>query len=379
MRDTKTTICVVIACPGLGRIRRGYESFFRNCHDAIAGFENIDLRMYKGAGDNTRIEKAIWNLNRTRATAATLGALVGRSGYFVEQFTFFVALLPRLLLRRVDVVYVSDVVLGNLLRLAQRLPFFSYRILFNNNGPAAPHLLSRWNHVQQVSPQYAAEATESGIPSCNQTLLPSAVPIAAKFASVNSKERMQLRHRLGLPIDRKIVISVGSLSKSRKRMDHTIREVAKMPLGTRPHLVLIGARAADTPEIESLCSQLLGKDGFTMRTVSPNEVGDYYRAGDVFVLSSTDEGFGLVYVEALSHGLRVIAHEYTTARFVLDDHGIYCDMTVPGELARTIETALLDPDSPDRAARRHESVYRRFSWEKLRPRYVELFREVATK
>jgi glycosyltransferase involved in cell wall biosynthesis len=335
--------------------------------------------MYKGAGPKSAFEQAIWSIPRTSALATQLGRIIGRSGYFVEQLTFFIALLPRLLLRHTDVVYVSDVVLGNLLRLAQKLPFCSYRVLFNNNGPVDPQLLSRWDHIQQVSPEYESAAIGCGIEKTRQTLIPSAIPIPAELRNTNGHQLQKIRTRLQIPTDRHVVLSVGSLSKSRKRMDNTIRELSILPSNDRPFLILLGAQAPDTPEIRTLGNQLLGAEGFKILTVAPHEVDDYYQASDLFVLSSIDEGFGLVYVEALSHGLRVVAHDYPTSRFVLGDHGLYCDMNSPGALAHAIQVALREADSYDNAAKRHQWAYTRFSWEQLLPSYVSLFQHVFTK
>jgi predicted ATPase len=68
----------------------------------------------------------------------------------------------------------------------------------------------------------------------------------------------------------------------------------------------LGARA-DAGAVRSLAAELLGDD-VLVRAVPHESIGDYYRAADVFALASLREGFGLAYVEALAHGLPIVAH-----------------------------------------------------------------------
>jgi len=100
---SKKNITVFVVCSGLGNIRRGFESFFRSCYDAFCVEPDIDLYLYKGNGQTKSREVALWNIHRNQDAAIKLGGMVGRSGYFVEQLTFFISLLPRLLNKRPDV------------------------------------------------------------------------------------------------------------------------------------------------------------------------------------------------------------------------------------------------------------------------------------
>ena len=95
---------------------------------------------------------------------------------------------------------------------------------------------------------------------------------------------------------------------------------------------------------------------------------------DIFVLASMDEGFGLVYVEALAHGLPCIAHDYPTSRFVLGKMGMFSDLSNEGSLTKLIHD--LDPQhiTEEKAIARHSYAYERFSWDRLRTNYVEMFK-----
>jgi glycosyltransferase involved in cell wall biosynthesis len=249
-------------------------------------------------------------------------------------------------------------------------------VLFNNNGPTSPEFLYRWDHIQQVSPEYMEAGFAAGLLPEKQTLLPSAIQIDKDFQVMSHEEVLKLRHTLNLPADREIILSVGSLSRSRKRMDYLIREISLLP-EPRPFLLLIGARADDTEEVVGLGLELLGADGFDARSVAKEAVADFYRVANVFVLASMDEGFGLVYVEALSYGLPCIAHDYITSRFVLGEMGIYGDLSLKGSLAGLVRSVLATKNDDNMKLERHAYAYTRFSLGSLKPKYAQLLRCVA--
>jgi len=363
---------VFVVCSGLGQIRRGYESFFRECFDALRNEALLDMFLFKGNGANNGKEICLWNLSRRSRAANCLGKMVGRGGYFVEQLTFLMSLLPHILFRKPDVIYVSDVVLANFIRLFRIYMHGNYRVLFNNNGPVLPQLLFRWDHIQQVSPQYLNAGMEVGVPQDKQTLLPSAVDISELFVPLRGVNKDNLRKDLGLPQGRLIILSVGAINKRRKRMDYVIREVAKLQK-PRPFLLLLGQIESDTQEIVDFGNRMLSEEGFSVRTVTRDKVKNYYRAADLFTLASLDEGFGLAYLEALSSGLPCLVHDYETSRFVLGKMGYYEDMSQVGGL-RNLIISLSEKDfDTEIAIARHAYAYNRFSWDYLKPKYVELF------
>jgi 1,2-diacylglycerol 3-alpha-glucosyltransferase len=126
-----------------------------------------------------------------------------------------------------------------------------------------------------------------------------------------------------------------------------------------------------------LGNRLLSENGFSARTVAKGEVGEYYRSADVFVLASMEEGFGLVYVEALSYGLPCVVHDYETARFVLGPMGTYGDLSQSGALAELMSELEPKGCGLEEAIARHAYAYDNFSWAKLRPKYLDLLRQCA--
>ena len=70
-----------------------------------------------------------------------------------------------------------------------------------------------------------------------------------------------------------------------------------------------------------------------------NQIQKYYSEAQVYVLSSRWEGFGLVLVEAMAHGLPVISSDLPTSREIMGDFGMYFSIGDVNGMARQMEQA----------------------------------------
>ena len=370
-------IKVFLLCSGLGHVNRGYESFTRECFDVLSQVDCLDITLFKGGGKSSKKEIPLWNLPREKWTSLQISQVVGllirrNDSYFTEQISFFASLLPYIYLGKPDVIYFSDESLGDLLWHWRRRTKQSYKLLFSNGGPTSTiQNIVRWDHVHQVAPIHLQAALDIGLPAQKQSLVPYGINMPSNVQILTPTERDALRSRLGLPEQRPLILSVAAIDKSRKRMDYLIHEVAALP-EPRPYLLLVGQQTEESPEIFQLGNELLGADNFQIRTVTHNEVKNYYEIADAFVLTSLIEGFGRVFVEAMSHGLPCMAHDYEIAHFVLGKEGYFTDFQLMGSLTGLIPQALAESHEPSKRYLRHQSVYNRFSWEKLRPDYIKL-------
>jgi len=363
---------VFLPCTGLGRQRRGFETFTLECADALRADPRIALTVFAG-GDVPGVPARVrWNLRRDGTLSSLVAAVVRRDRYFVEQASFFLSFLPALVLGRPDVVYFADLNLGNLCWHWRRLSRQRFKLLYYNGG-LTTRPFTRADMVQQLTPAGLDEAVARGESRDHQTILAHGVHIPR---SLPARIAGDARRALGLPADRPIVLAVGMLDTDIKRTDALVRAVAELP-HPRPFLALLGADGPDAHRVRALAHDLLGDDGFVARTVPHDDIGEWYRAADVFALASLREGFGLAYVEALAHGLPIVAHDTDVTRHLLGDFATLSDITRQGALSRAIATALATPGTDAQRAERHASARARFGWDALREDYARLLLRVA--
>ncbi|KAM3116532.1 glycosyltransferase family 4 protein [Phormidesmis sp. 146-33] len=382
---------IFLVCSGLGNVQRGYESFARECFDELSKESSIDITLFKGGGSAAKKEILLWNIPRKSWIGIQLGRLVlaigervrGRrnyDAYYVEQAAFTLSLLPHIQRHKPDIIYFSDDSVGNFLGVWRRLTKQSYKLIFCDGGPMSP-AAPRCDHVQRLAPAHFQRALDHGVPADTQTLLPLGFNISRDLCLLTATEKTTLRQQLNLPTDRPLVLSVGTIDRSHKRMDYVIQEVASLP-EPRPYLLLMGQQSSESVEVIQLGKRLLG-DNFEVRTVALSEIDHYYKVADCFVLASVSEGFGRVLVESMAYGLPCLAHDYEVTQFVVGKEGCLADFSQRGMLAQQITQVLAsqdfeqcDPLQVTRSDRRHQSVYDRFSWDTLRPKYLEMFNKV---
>ncbi len=357
---------VLLACSGLEHAHRGYESFARECFAALRDEPLLDLWLVKGSGPDGDRERSVPSVKRDDRVARALGRVRG-GGLKVEQFAFGFSLQPEIVRRRPDVVYFSEWYTGVALDRLRRLNRRQYALVLSNGSMAAEGF-EPFDRVHQHTAPALEYVLARGADPAKQTLLPVAFDFPASVPTAD--ERAGLRAARGLPADRPIVTSVAALNRHHKRLDYVIAEVAKLP-EPRPFLLLVGQPEAETDGLRALARELLGADGHSIRTVPRAEVDALLRASDLFVLASLAEGLPRGLVEAAGHGLPCLAHDYAVARFALGDHGLLADLTRPGALSGLLEAALAGDHSAG-AEERRRFVHESFSWDALRPRYVEL-------
>ncbi len=369
---------VFILCSGLGYIKRGLESFAQECFEALSQDSSLDVTLFKGAGKSSKKELVIWNLPYTSQITLELSKLFKETNrkdpYFLQQLTFFVSLLPYIHLKEPNVIFFNETTVGTLLWHWRRLTKQSYKLLFNNGGPCKPTIFYRWDHVRQVAPTHFKAALEAGVPAEKQSLVLDGIYMSSELEILTAIEREALRHRLGLPEKRPLILSVAAINKSHKRMDYLIREIASLP-EPRPYLLLLGQESAESPEIFQLGNELLGANHFQIRTVAQKEVADYYKIADVFVLASLREGLPRVILEAMSYGLPCLMHDYDIARFAIGNEGYFSNFELTGSLASLVPQALGESHDISKRCLRHCAVYERYSWDKLRSDYVKLIQK----
>jgi glycosyltransferase involved in cell wall biosynthesis len=369
MSGTRDVVRIAMPCTGLGRQRRGFEAFTREVSLALREADGLDLRVYGGGGDLADGERAVWNLPRTSRAGRTAAKVAGFGPYFVEQATFFAGFLPHLLSWRPHLLYFADLNFGNACWHWRRLTGQRFRMLYYNGGPTT-RPFTRCDFVQQVTPGHFDTATARGEPAERMFVLPHGFTLPPLPAPRNDRVVAQTRAVLGVRAGQRLVLSVGMLGPTLKRMDVLVNAVASMG-SDRPHLVMLGQETPETPALAAHARALLG-DGVRMATWPRERMADAYAAADTFALLSLSEGFGLAYVEAMAAGLPCVAHDNPDTRYIFGDHAYLGDTTSLRSTTELLRLALKEEPSDQRRRGRHFWAREHFSWDVLAPRYREM-------
>lgn len=228
------------------------------------------------------------------------------------------------------------------------------------NFVAAPNTLryradSSWQVADQIvcaSSFTRRSLVEAGASSERISVVPYGVTVDEQPAAVSL-----------LPESRFQVLFVGS-GLQRKGLHHLLRawERARKPKGAQLTVV---ARVIDP----GLAPLLEGAQGLRyLKGVSEPELQQLYRSATVFCMPSLVEGFGQVYLEALSQGLPVIGTTNTSLPDIGDEtDGIF--LTSPGdidELIAMIERMSIYLDNNEIIRKAAIACARRYTWQTFR-------------
>lgn len=169
------------------------------------------------------------------------------------------------------------------------------------------------------------------------------------------------------------VLAVGSF-KSPKNFPLLLQAFAHLPQSLNAKLTILGEGPL-RPELEALTREL----GVEDRVALPGFALDpscWYRSADLFVLSSSWEGFGNVIVEALECGVPVVSTDCPSGPAEILDNGRYGRLVPVGDdtaLASAMQASLLESHD-------HEALRRRaqdFAVPRIADQYLAYFRSMG--
>ncbi|WP_199141700.1 glycosyltransferase family 4 protein [Pedobacter sp. ASV12] len=192
------------------------------------------------------------------------------------------------------------------------------------------------------------------------------------FPSIFSKPE-SLLHRYGLHKDQIILMSLSRLvaTEKYKGYDNTIAILPRL-VKNNPNLVYLLAGKWDEEEharLEKLIEQHQIRDHIKLIDfVDEAEVTDHFLLSDVFIMPSKKEGFGIVFIEAVAGGLRVVAGNKDGSVDALKhgELGYLVDPDNLDEIENTLKKILVSLPNQEEKMALQQKVFETFNYEKYR-------------
>ncbi|WP_143755161.1 glycosyltransferase family 4 protein [Caulobacter sp. B11] len=315
-------------------------------YSRVGGLQNFNRRLIANLGalvDEGALQNCHAHLMDDRASDLPHQPGVDIVGFAQDRAGLILRTLARsrrsdhLLIGHINLVLLAG--LAKLLRPSLRTTLFVHGDDVWNDGlrakrPYEPFLLKWVDRIVSVSTYTAGiMAREYHVPSERFTIYPNAIDDFAPSGRATSGHHVLCVTRLGT-------------GDHRKHVDQLIRAIGELAARGRPATLSIVGDGPLRPDLEALSHTLKLEDRVQFLGRVADEVLDQaYASSDVFALPSSKEGFGIVYLEAWSHGLPVICGSLGAPREIITDgvDGLVADQSDVSDLADKIDALLSDP------------------------------------
>jgi len=229
--------------------------------------------------------------------------------------------------RRIPIIYFNHAIASNLIKLYNSNPTANGFVRFYLTNLYPQYFLIEKQAVKECD-KVVALSKMRGKEICDLynldmdklTVVPPGIDLKKFFPS---KKDNSLLNELNLPDNCKIILTVGRLSHE-KNLEMLIDSFNKISYDNI-YLLIVG----DGPRrkyLEGIVKRLkLSKK--IIFTGIRNDVERFYRIADLFVLTSIYEGFGLVYLEAMSSGIPCIGLKPDYPKIIVASNEIINDGT----------------------------------------------------
>ncbi len=342
----------------------------RESTDAPLTFHNIDPLVEGSGRFRYAIECATFAARATRAASRARETfdLVHSEGFATfradlvtvhavraaEVARYFERIEPRAKLRRVLSPYVFRPQAAVVLAIERRL-----------FARPAPLCIAASLQIKQDLERF------HGVPSELIEVIPYGVDVDRM--QFDESARARKRAELGTPDQRTVVLFVGD-SFQRKGLDTAIEGVAASR--SRPDLWVIGG--GDASHYAALATRLGISERIRFLGRRPHaEVPAWYSAGDVLLLPSRNDAWGLPPIEAMIAGRVPVVSSFTGCSEAIE-HGangyVLSGAGSAAEIAALLDGPLADPATRAAVGSRAAVDAQAFAWSKVYPRLLEAHR-----
>lgn len=133
-------------------------------------------------------------------------------------------------------------------------------------------------------------------------------------------------------------LAVGRFSHRHKGFDLLIEAFSIFAKNNKEWTLDIVGEGVEEPLYRKMIADYKLEGLITLHPFT-NNIQEYYTKAQVYVLSSRWEGFGLVLVEAMAHGLPIVSSDLPTSKEIMGDFGMYFTNGNVNELAEQLHNA----------------------------------------
>jgi len=221
------------------------------------------------------------------------------------------------------------------------------------------------------------------------------------FYKLDVDKRLELRKKWNL--ENKFVIGTVARNQGRKMLDRTIKVMAKYSKLNPNAVLLMHCDPTDVAQVFPIVElikryNIENRVIFTGTTyykgIDYKDMNEIYNLMDVFLLTTSGEGFGIPTVEAMSCQVPVLVTNYTTTKELVIDNNAGLGIDVVGEITGSwvVERGLCDIDDAvtkidylykninirnDMGKNGRIAVLEKYSWEKIGEEWKKVIKELG--
>ena len=185
--------------------------------------------------------------------------------------------------------------------------------------------------------------------------------------------RRRFAEAAGGRASRPTVLSVARMY-ARKRLDDLLRAAVRLRERIPDAQVRIVGEGPESARLRALHRELgLGDGAVLLGEVTRRTLAVEYASAHCFCLPTVQEGFGLVFAEAMAAGLPVVACRAAAVPEIVEDRrtGFLVSPRNPGELAAALETLLMNENLREDFGRAAAQRVEAFGLERVARRFLE--------
>ena len=228
------------------------------------------------------------------------------------------------------------------------------------------------NFVIATSKGAMDELKQNGFKTNQILYIPNGVD-TIRFSSVNTIQKKKLRKKLSLPINKKILLFTGRTAK-KKRVDLILKAFSKIEKKRDDvFLLVVGEKQNFKVLNEIIKEEKIKNIHFTGKV---NNVDEYLKSSDIYILPSVSEGLSNALLEAMSCGLPCIVTKIPGNVDLVKDGetGLLVNVDSSEEIFVRANKLLESPSLMELLsinAKNH--IQQNHSFEKTTAKYVELY------